>query len=368
MTTNKEALDYDRPPITIDLPNNRLFIRASQASSCRRQLAYHARNYKITNPPDDIAINRMLAGTLLETVALDYLKRQGWLDVISFMDDLPEEDRPNLRIPLTDNIVITGNPDASGRHPDHTNDRTTVIEVKTRGGPAWYQMNKLGPLGAFPSAIAQLAFYRKGLIEKQASRSHPYIHPNSNGVLVNLNTDTKEVKIYTTSDFNLATTLTDLTARLSTLASNLLKQNNPEHLPPRDYNKEDWQCRFCPFFLECYKGEVPTTVKTDATKTVIPRTDAINALHSYEEASATLQVDADNKKQQTEARETLLEYLQGEQLTETSIVGATGQNKKVKIHKREKTIVDLDKLSKLLSPKDYKEVVRLDTTEYIRVT
>ena len=195
---------YNRPPIIVAQNENRIIVRASASDNCRRQLAYYAHNYPITNPPDNVAINRMMAGTYLEAVVVDYLKRTGWENVRSFSADYNKP--PRLRIPLTQNIIITGTPDAHGAHPEYTNNTMHCIEIKTRGNAAWAQMEKLGTIGAFPSAIAQMALYRQGLLNYQQQNNIELIDPNSTGVLVSMNTDTKDVKLFRASDLNLQNT------------------------------------------------------------------------------------------------------------------------------------------------------------------
>ena len=365
MTTSQSNY-YNRPPITVARDENRVIIRASSASNCRRQLAYYAHGYTVTNPPNNIAINRMLAGTYLEAVAVDWLRRTGWIAVRSFTDDYPRP--PRLRIELTDNIVVTGTPDAHGLHPMLTDSQLTVLEIKTRGNAAWAQMEKLGTLGAFPSAIAQLAFYRRGLLTYQAKHGLDIIHPDSTGMLVSMNTDTKDVRLFRASDLNLENTLTDLTANLTPLVSLLLQSDDPEQLPAKDYRADSWQCKSCPFFNTCQQQKPDDSEDSDDPDTPkVSRLQALNALHTYEEAASNV---VDNKIAEAEkktARETLLQYVKGEQQENVELIGRSGLSKNIKITKRETTQVDLEALGQLLSTEQYNEIVKLKVTEGVSV-
>lgn len=367
VTNEKEDQSYDRPPIQVDTENNRIILRASQASSCRRQLAYHARGYKVTNPPDNVAINRMLAGTYLEAVAVDYLKRTQWTDVKSFQDDY--KNPPFLNIKLSDKIFVTGIPDAHGRHERYTDNKLAVIEIKTRGNAAWSQMEKMGAMGAFPSAIAQIAFYRKGLLDYQKEHNLHLIDPDSTGCLVSLNTDTKIVKEYQCSNINLESTLTDLTSKLVSLTSLLLDSETKDDktaLPAKDYSYDSWQCKSCPFFSQCQ--EKPTNQTPNNPKhPQISRTEAINALHTYEEAHSQVTNNSDLDAQKATARETLLNFLKAEQLEQTEFLSRSGLSKRVKIQKRSSTQIDLEQLSGLLSKEQYDSVVHKKVTESVRI-
>ena len=364
MTSPNEE-HYNRPPIIVDNENQKITIRASQAASCRRQLAYYARKELVSNPPDNIAINRMLAGTYLEAVAVDYLKRTEW-NVKSFTDDYDEP--PRLTIKLTDDIFISGTPDAHGSHELTTDSKLTVLEIKTRGNAAWAQMGKLGTMGAFPSAIAQLAFYRKGLLTYQKENNVHLIDDDSDGVLVTMNTDTKEVRLFTASDMNLENTLTDLTAKLVPLSTLLLDKKTQGTLPARDYTSSSWQCRYCPFFTTCYDKTNPENIdsnKPDTSKVLekTSRLQALDALHTYEQAAANV---VDNKIYETEkkdARETLLDYLKGEELQNVELIGRAGLSRNIKITTRETTQVDLEQLGQILSTEQYQNIVTLKVTE-----
>ena len=367
--TSSQSNYYNRPPITVAKDENRVIIRASAASNCRRQLAYYAHGYTITNPPDNIAINRMLAGTYLEAVAVDWLRRTGWIAVRSFTDDYPRP--PRLRIELTDNIIITGTPDAHGLHPVVTDNQLAVLEIKTRGNAAWAQMEKLGTLGAFPSAIAQLAFYRRGLLTYQSKHGLDIIHPDSTGVLVSMNTDTKDVRLFKASDLNLENTLTDLTAKLTPLASLLLHPStadDPEQLPPKDYRADSWQCKSCPFFQTCQQTKTDTPEEPSTPNNPkVSKLQALDALHTYEEASSNV---VDNKIPEADkktARETLLQYVKGEQVENVELIGRSGLSKNIKITKRETTQVDLEALGQLLSTEQYNNIVKLKVTESVSV-
>ena len=365
MTSHTEH--YNRPPIIVDKPNNRIILRASQAASCRRQLAYYARGEPITNPPDNIAINRMLAGTYLEAVVVDYLKRTNWTDVQSFTDDYPEP--PRLTIKLTDSIFITGTPDAHGTHEMTTDNKSTVLEIKTRGNAAWSQMEKLGTMGAFPSAVAQLAFYRKGLLTFQEENRLNLIDPESTGVIVTMNTDTKEVRLFTASDMNLENTLTDLTAKLVPLSLLLLNEETKGTLPAKDYAPSSWQCRYCPFFTTCTdkkNAEKPNKDDPNASKKV-GRLEALNALHNYESAAALVVDNKNADANKKEARGTLLDYLKGEEIDQTELIGRSGLSHNIKITTRETTQVDLEQLGQILSMEQYNNIVTKKVTEGVSI-
>lgn len=368
-STGSQLNHYNRPPIILDKDNKKITIRASQAAACRRQLAYHALNTPISNPPDNIAINRMLAGTYLEAVALDYLKRTEWSNVTSFTDDYTEP--PRLNINLTNYINITGTPDAYGSHASITDNLSNVIEVKTRGNAAWTQMDKLGTLGAFPAAIAQLALYRKGLLQYQEDNNVNIIHPESTGILVSMNTDTKDVRIFTATHMNLENTLTDLIARLTPLALLLLNKETENSLPSRDYVKTSWQCRYCPFFTTCYDEKIKNTSELINTEhynpTKITKLEAISALHTYETAASQKTNNKIYDTDQKVARETLLNFLKGEKLENIELLGKTGISKKIKLIKRETQQIDLEKLAQLVSTSHYNDIVTLKVTESISI-
>ncbi len=358
---------YNRPPIIVDKEQNRLIIRASQATSCRRQLAYYARNEPITNPPDNIAINRMLAGTYLEAVAVDYLKRTEWTDVNSFTDDYAFP--PRLNIKLTDNIFITGTPDAHGSHEMITDGKLSVLEIKTRGNAAWSQMQKLGTMGAFPSAVAQLALYRKGLLDYQTKKNEYLIDTDSTGVIVTMNTDTKEVRMFTASDMNLENSLADITAKLTPLSLLLLNNETKGTLPAKDYAPTSWQCRYCPFFTVC--TDTKTTDDTDKDTPKKPKKvgklEALNALHNYETANATVVDNKGAEADKKEARGALLDYLKGEETKQTELIGKSGLSRNIKITTRETTQVDLEQLGQILSMEQYKNIVTKKVTESVSI-
>ena len=364
-TDNTDTLDYSRPSVIIDKNSRHITVRASAAYKCRRQLAYAARNYTVTNPPDELAINRMEAGEKLEIVALNHLKRKGWPMVKSFTEDMLP---PNLRIKLSNKITITGNPDAIGTHPVETDNLPTLLEVKTRGNPAWNKMLKLGVVSTFPDAIAQLALYKKGLLQSDEHRH--LIHPDSTGVLVSMNTDSKEVKQYKLSNLNIDDSILTITARLSALYNNLILNDNPEVLPSRDYDrKTDWQCTYCPFLDECYKDEIPPALSVQ--KLTKPTEEEIfAAVKQCEQADAVLRTTEQQKEaqaQKKEARKTLLNHLTSNNLDELEVPGSNGVAKKLNKVSREQVEIDLDKLSQLLPEKDYNDVIKLKVTEYLKI-
>ena len=364
MSSSDNAAHYNRPPIIVNKEQRTITIRASQATSCRRQLAYHARNEPITNPPDNIAINRMLAGTYLEAVVVDYLKRTEWKNIKSFTDDYPSP--PRLDIKLTDNIFITGTPDAHGSHEMITDDKLSVLEIKTRGNAAWSQMQKLGTMGAFPSAVAQLALYHKGLLQYQTETNQQLIDTDSTGVIVTMNTDTKEVRTFTASDMNLENSLTDITSKLTPLALLLLNKETEGNLPSKDYAPSSWQCRGCPFFTVCTDTRIIDDTNKNAPKKV-GRLEALDALHNYETANATVVNNKSAEADKKEARGTLLDYLKGEETKQTELVGKSGLSRNIKITKRETAQIDLEQLGQILSMEQYQNIVTTKVTESVSI-
>ena len=135
---------YERPAAEILFDENdkgAVIIRASQATSCQRQLYYAVTDEERTNDVPPEAKARMEMGKALEPVVMDLLRDKGWHVKGSEIDEEnPEKSIYHVYLPndtpdQSPDIYMSGIPDAIGMDDGVCADHF-AIEIKTRGtGP-----------------------------------------------------------------------------------------------------------------------------------------------------------------------------------------------------------------------------------------
>ena len=167
---------YDRDPAIQD--GEDLYIRASATGLCNRMLYYSAHDVPKTDgtPPDTQVLFDL--GNYLEAFAKETLvKHHGWY--------IGEIEPLMVLLPLGD-FYVTGHPDAVGNH-DYTSHQNTAIEIKVRGDAMFNNVSARGNFNATPSAVYQLAVYRRGLLEAGT------INPEVDCCIVTMNRDTGQI-------------------------------------------------------------------------------------------------------------------------------------------------------------------------------
>ena len=181
-TTTVNANPYNRPMARIT-EEGKLEVRASALGRCRRALWYAATEQPITNPTSPESLTIMESGNALEPVVIRAMQRAGWT-----IHPIDRDAPTSVLVPLKDNLVVSGHPDATGLLPN-TNVSAIdsflfddsppaegdelVIEVKTRGPEAFKRWQMLGAERSHPDSVAQAACYSLGLFGEHRDGSSP---------------------------------------------------------------------------------------------------------------------------------------------------------------------------------------------------
>ena len=374
-----KILTYDRPSAQVYTDKNgepHLDVRSSKIGACRRQLAYHAYNVPPSNPMTPEDLNRVNAGTALEGVVISFLRNKGW--TVESFSTMPLEEQPQLRVPLSEKLSVTGIPDARASHPDLTNDHICLAEIKTRSQSAWNRKQRQGYANAHPEAVSQLGVYRRGL--SRLPNGEEFIDPEAQAILVTMsvgtpvwNVDVDHVPIEIMEQFYVRES--NRIMALGELLTNM-ESYEKRQLPRQDFDATSWQCKTCPFRDVCRpkdKSDTPTQEQVQLPpqpsgfSASLEVRAAEAALHLYQE----LQVDQNqlkyNKELQDEARAELHKFLQAQKLSETTLEGVDGKRRKIKEMTSTSTIIDYELLRRSVSADLYREIVTKNHSNYARV-
>ncbi len=361
-----ETNPYNRPMarFTDDL---KLEVRASALGRCRRELWYAATEQPITNPTSSESLTVMESGNALEPVVVRAMQRAGWM-----IHPIDRDAPTAVTVPLSDNLVISGHPDATGFLPTTNvpaidsflfdddppiDSDEFVIEVKTRGPEAFKRWQTLGAERSHPDSVAQAACYSLGLFGECRDI-----------VIATLDTGSRSWDHEVIPAERVERAWNRAGGWLGSLADHL-DANGPDSdiLPERDFEATDWHCRSCPYLNVC-QPELPASERVAESINEpfdpVSDEDAQLALWRYEELSELI------KSLNTDKRESLatLEGWLQTQVVPKSLLDGRDKPRTVGMVTSKRYKVDHKKLNVLLDPEQRAEVVTESSSEYLRVS
>ena len=287
---------YDRDPAIQD--GEDLYIRASATGLCSRMLYYSAHDVPKTDgtPPDTQVLFDL--GNYLEDFAKKTLvKHHGW-----FIEDIPSA---LVLLPLGD-FYVTGHPDAVGNH-DYTAHQDTAIEIKVRGDAMFNNVSARGNFNATPSAVYQLAVYRRGLLEAGT------INPEVDCCIVTMNRDTGQIH----HEWFMPHRLEEVINVLGTELSEDINRWR-EGVPPITLAPNNYQCTSCKWRTHC--GNVTVDAVTVAG---VPTEHLARAIRDWEPVKLAEGQYAMPKEQYEDTRAMALAYLQNERMDKMPVQGGS---------------------------------------------
>ena len=342
---HETADSYSRPAARFR-EDGVLEVRASAAGDCRRALWYTATGHAPTNPPSELALTTMEAGTALEPVVLRAMERAGW--------EIHPTDRENpqhVSVPLGPALTVTGHPDATGIMPVFGGE--AVIEVKTRNPDAFKRWQMLGAERSHPNAVVQTAIYTLGVFGEIRD-----------AVIACMDTGSRTWDYEVIPARRLETALSDARERLEVLvARHALIGPDPEALPDRDFAAESWQCRSCQFLAACQPGAAPQAIELDEEGREVEEVtgdDVRRAVVNYLSAQDAVREPEQAKRA---ALNTLKAWMTGRESSRAEIDGHM-----VSLVQSRRYAIDHRKLNALLDPKARAEIVTENISEYVRVS
>lgn len=224
-----------------------LVVRASSAFSCRRRLWYSASLPEMAQPESNVQREtQMDAGVALEGVVFRHLRRTG-LETTEFRHRRAGRylGIPSVEVAIGDGVKVQGTPDGKIRRKG---EKWLPAEVKSRGGSLFDRVSGLGAVVAEPHTVAQLALYQRGL----ATIPHENVRPDSAGVIAYIDTDSRAVETQEIPHDQLSEMLQRVERRL---VDGVLPYLGGDAPPDRDYDRDHWRCRNCPFRAPCWADE-----------------------------------------------------------------------------------------------------------------
>ena len=331
---------YGRPPAEM-LRDGRMLIRASAIGSCRRELWYHAHGYERGDKMTPEALMILESGIALEPVIVEAMRRNGWT-----VNHTQQSQPVSLKIPLTENIRITGHHDATGIPPD--GETPMVIEIKSRGEAAFTRWKTLGAERSHPESVEQAAVYTWALW--------------------------REFRDVTISTMNVAERDWDyeiipgerVRESLRKARDRLVDLPRATEPPDRDYGAGSWVCGRCPFLAECRPEMLVDLDVEDVTdgKAEISDEEAQAALQAYVTAREAIRGP---EKQKDDAAALLKTWLR-QRGQKTIAVPTLTESMKVTLVDRRNYSTDYKLLNAMLPPEEREKVVRENMSQYIRVT
>ena len=372
MTTtsiDNRSAAFSRPSAQFDHEGN-LEVRASAALNCRRALWYSATGYKPTNPPKEVSIMAMEAGTALEPVVMRALERAGWK--VNSAD--PRDPEP-VTVRLGPSVLVTGHPDGTVRMPlsQHAGDPQEstvsmflfdeeesdqpahggekVVEVKTRGPEAFKRWRTLGAERSHPATVAQAALYTLGTFGEVRD-----------AVIATMDTGSRTWDFEVIPAKRLEQALQSAGQWLAPLAKrHSLHGPDPDALPERDFPAGSWQCRSCPFLDVCLPGGEKDAVEEEESEVqVVTDEEAREAVTAYTEAKLSIK---DPEKTKKTALATLKAWMRRKGEAKVGLAGRT-----VSLIQSRRYSVNYRRLNSLLEPETRAEIVTERESDYVRVT
>ena len=354
---------YDRPAVSTY--HDKIAIRGSQATSCGRQLWYSGMEIPQTDEMTPETAMRLKMGNILEPVIIEALKMdRGWI-VTSWQELL--EGNLNLKfmeifvpkivtVPVNDEIVMTGTPDAIGTIDDDER-LPFAIEIKTRNAEQYRRTVSQGAMVSHYSAVVQLAIYRAGLTDLDL------VHPDSDSALVTLNKDNGEIYVEWFRPEVLEDVLVDIGDRLSTWTQVVLTSDTP---PAKDYEPRDWQCKSCPWRTECGNIETMEDTEIHLGKEIVTEDEVMDAFDIWEINKMTEDNAKKDSEQDKYTRALLTRYLLGLGVDKVRLAGKTFAWN-VSYIDRPKQKVNVEKVRYYLSKEQIEDCITYEGEPYIEI-
>ena len=341
-------------------------VRASQATSCKRQLYYAAVNEEQTDSTPADSLIRMNMGKALEPLISNVLETEfGFeMDTTIIQDAVaakwpmvPEDERLLQYVILSDEpgITLSGIPDDVGRHSELTNGELTVIEIKTRNADQYRRTVMEGAYQAHFSAVVQLAMYRQAMVELGIMLE------TTNCVLVSMNKDNGELNLEWFQPRVLDQALLAVSERLA----NMVEEWDEKGMSPPEYPVTSWQCKSCFWRTLCggkdesVLGTAISLADADDPLDFVTLEDTMEALYQWEEQKALEVPSPVDETVIKFARNTILKYLQLQGLTKWEVEGQNGKYS-ITYTQKENVSVNQQKARFYLTPDQWKEVLEVN--------
>ena len=354
---------YDRPAVSTY--EDKIAIRGSQATSCGRQLWYSGMEIPQTDEMTPETSMRLKMGNILEPVIIEALKTdRGWL-VTSWQELLQGNLNVKLMeifvpqivtVPVNDEIVMTGTPDAIGMIDESTN-MPFAIEIKTRNAEQFRRAVSQGAMISHYAAVVQLAIYRAGLTDLDL------VYPDSDSALVTLNKDNGEIHVEWFRPQVLEEVLVGIGDRLSTWTQVVLTSDTP---PAKDYEPRDWQCKSCPWRTECGNIETMEDTEIHLGKEIVTEDEVMDAFDIWEINKMTEDNAKKDSEQDKYTRALLTRYLLGLGVDKVRLAGKTF-NWNVSYIDRPKQKVNVEKVRYYLSKEQVEDCITYEGEPYIEI-
>ena len=350
MSTGKLASIYERPAAEIlfdDDDNGSVVIRASQATSCQRQLYYAITGEEQTNEVTPQAQARMEMGKALEPVVMDLLRARGWIVAAPKMDeDNPEDSIHFVYLAGNPEVYLSGIPDCIAMDEMNGSDHF-VVEIKTRGANPFRYVKMQGNWRAQFGAVVQLAMYRQGLIEREE------IGDTVDCCIVTMNKDDGELDIEWFRPDLLDAAMTQVTNMLHIKVASWLE----EEVPEPGHEPGSWQCNSCQWLDTCGNNE---DLKIDLSGEKISEEEVLTALRDWEEVKlAEVPIDKDAVAY---PRAVMLRYMQGLGIDKVTLQGETS-NWNVSVRQKDTISLNDHLVRYYLTPEQYDECLEIKSGE-----
>ena len=322
---SRGALDGNRGAAAWNPERERLTVRASALTACRRMLALYAAGTPESDPPGEQARVRMDVGTALETVVIHAMRRSGWHTTAYAHRRSSQGGRPHVGVEIADGVIAQGTPDGRVR----VGGRHAVLEVKTHGGQRYRQWETMRVIGMNPAALTQAGVYRLGLVEGGEVASTAPL------VFAIMDTDSRQWGIDQVEPQHGDAAAAAAGERLTELKEDI----KAGRLPAPEYEPGAPECRRCPMMTVCGNGGEPAPEWT------------ANDDREFEALTVRFEHARENGFSERELRamrKGLADYLQR--------MGVS-RHGRVSLVRRTPTTVDYKRLAEILTPEQYSEVV-----------
>ncbi len=331
---SEEPLSLDRPNIQVDMS---VKLRMSAIGECLRRLAYQSQGIEET---DEIPIEnqgKMLAGTYLEPMVKEMLRRDGWT--------VREESA--VAIPYGW-VTLTGHPDGIVVPPAQ-DVKPAILEVKVRDDSLARFAWKVGVERTHPETVQQAALYSMAVFGQVGDL-----------VIATMARDSVEYKAERIPAFRAQKAFNDAVARVDDVVSMVFRREIPEPTLPAG----DAHCRSCPFRSLCGNAE----------KDVNPGVGGMSDEEVNEQLQAWANATANAPKTTTpesKAKRAASDALKAHFIAIDSLeneLEVEGQKYRLKVTPKPGVDIDMEAFNELVDPEIREQVVIEKVTHSMRIT
>ncbi len=333
--------------------NGTITVQNAAALNCRRSLWYTATNQPRTDLPDSDAILRIKMAGALTGVVRSAMDKDGWVisdNQLSLSQTLKVSDRVTLVGHSGD--VILHDPTLPETE-DKTPQESAMLSIKSRGSNGFRKWQALGAELSHPEAVAQAAVAAFGMYGEARDV-----------VIATLNTAERVWETERIPAERVAQSFESVKKHLSALDEHIEKHGpNPDILPQRDFNRDDWQCQNCPFLTSCNPPSADGRSRQDDDEDepeFISESEAQVAIEAHIAASAAIK---DPEKRKKEAAALLKAWM------------IQNEDKKIRLAGHSVTLVSSrrfnisnKKLNELVGPETRSQIVSESESQHVRVS